>query len=455
VERAPRADEDTIVAVATAPGRAGVGIVRLSGPGASRIGTRLAGHLPAPRRAGVRRFRDVDGGLVDRGLVLYFPAPASFTGEDIVELHGHGAPVALDLLVEAALAAGARLARPGEFTERAFLNGRMDLAQAEAVADLIDSGSRAAVRSAMRSLEGEFSARIDALAVRLLELRLFVEAAIDFPEEEIDFLEDGSVSAHLRQIIEDLDVLRNGARQGALLNEGISVVIAGRPNAGKSSLLNRLSGHERAIVTPHPGTTRDVLVERILVEGLPLRVVDTAGLRATDDVIEREGVRRALAEIERADRILLVTDATADEDPLAVAREERLPLERVTLVRNKIDLTGVAPGVEPAGTVGAPPVIRISALTGSGLGDLVAHLKAAAGWRDDEGVFSARRRHLDALRRTADLLEHGAAALAAGGAGELLAEDLRLAHDALGEIVGRVSSDELLGRIFASFCIGK
>jgi tRNA modification GTPase len=445
-------ERDTIAAVATAPGRGGVGIVRISGRRSRAIGEAIAGALPPTRRAALRRFRDAQGADVDQGIVLFFAGPSSFTGEDIVELHGHGGPVVLDLLLDAALAAGARMARPGEFSERAFLNGRIDLAQAEAVADLIDSGSRAAARSAMRSLAGEFSNAVERLAREMLEIRLYVEAAIDFPEEEVDFLAESNVRARVARIQEALAEVRAKAGQGALLNEGMSVVIAGRPNAGKSSLLNRFAGYDRAIVTPIPGTTRDVLSERVVIDGLPLRIVDTAGLRPTADPVEQEGVRRARVELDQADRVLLVCDAAAAEDPLEIARAERLPTERLTIVLNKIDLTGAAPGAEASSTI---PRIRISALSGAGMPDLVKHLKAAAGWRDDEGAFSARRRHLDALQRAQSLLEHGLSEFDASGAGELLAEDLRLAHDALGEIVGRVTSDDLLGHIFASFCIGK
>lgn len=445
-------DRDTIAAIATAPGRGGIGIVRISGVRARAVAAALVGGLPATRRAALRSFRDAQGVAIDQGVVLFFAGPASFTGEDVVELQGHGGPVVLDLLLEAALAAGARMARPGEFTERAYLNGRIDLAQAEAVADLIASGSRAGVRSAMRSLSGEFSKRIDALSNSLSELRLYVEAAIDFPEEEIDFLADSNVRERIRRLQHEHAELTMRARQGALQNEGMTVVIAGRPNAGKSSLLNRLAGYDRAIVTAIPGTTRDTLSERILIDGLPLRIVDTAGLRRTDDPVEQEGVRRARLELAQADRILLVCDASTGEDPITIAREEQLPLERLTVVMNKIDIASLPPGEDVDRTL---PCVQVSALTGAGFDALAHHLKATAGWRDDEGAFSARRRHLDALRRAGDLIEHGLAELESHSAAELLAEDLRLAHDALGEIVGHVSSDDLLGRIFASFCIGK
>jgi tRNA modification GTPase len=446
-------DRDTIAAVATPPGRGGIGIVRLSGPRSVAVASAIAGAIGAARQATLRTFRDVEGRTIDEGVVLYFAAPASFTGEDVVELQGHGGPVVMDLLLEAALAGGARIARPGEFSERAFLNGRMDLAQAEAVADLITASSRAAARNAARSLTGEFSRRIEALAAEMLDLRTFVEAAIDFPEEEIDFLADAALRRRLERLRADLGDIRSRAREGALLNEGISVVIAGRPNAGKSSLLNRLAGYDRAIVTDIPGTTRDVLAERIVLDGLPLRIADTAGLRPTGDRIEQEGVRRARAEIEGADRVLLVSDVTSGEDPLAIAREEALPFERLTLVLNKADLArdetvGILPASEP-------PRVRLSALTGEGVDSLVRHLKDVVAFREDEGGFSARRRHLDALRRAAGFVNEGIDALTSRGAGDLLAEDLRVAHEVLGEIVGRVSSEDVLGAIFTSFCIGK
>jgi tRNA modification GTPase len=446
-------DRDTIAAVATAAGRAAIGVLRVSGPRAAQIAAAVVGVLPERRRAALRNFRDRDGRLLDRGVVLYFPGPGSFTGEDVVELQGHGGPVVLDLLLETVLAMGARLARPGEFSERAFLNGRLDLAQAEAVADLIASASAAAARNAARSLVGEFSHRIDALASRMLEIRTYVEAAIDFPEEEIDFLADSGLAMRVEGLRADIQGLLAGARQGVLQNEGIHVAIAGRPNAGKSSLLNRLAGHDRAIVTDVPGTTRDVLAERIVLGGLPLRVADTAGLRATHDTVEREGVRRARAEIAAADRVLLVVDVTTAEDALRIAQEEGLPLERLSIVLSKADLDasgsyGLLPGSDP-------PAIRLSALTGAGIDALTRHLQEVVGYREDEGGFSARRRHLDALRRAQMRVESGLAALREQVAGELLAEDLRLAHDALGEIVGQVTSDDLLSAIFASFCIGK
>ena len=364
----------------------------------------------------------------------------------------------LDFLLESVLSAGARLAGPGEFTQRAFLNGKIDLAQAEAVADLIDAASRSAVVGAARSLSGEFSRHINAFAARLRELRAFVEAAIDFPEEEVDFLGDGQVAGRLRDLIADVREIHDTARQGVLLNDGLRIVLAGKPNVGKSSLLNRLAGQERAIVTPQAGTTRDLVHAEIAIDGLPLSVTDTAGLRASNDVVEVEGVRRARQAIEESDRLLLVVDATevapGVPDPGKLIGDEILPNNRLTIVVNKIDLTQQTPG---AAKDGAIPVLCVSALTGAGMAELRDHLKSVAGYRAErpKGFFLARRRHLDALHRCLDAMTFGERALTDRGAGELLAEDLRLAHDALGEIVGRVSSDELLGDIFSRFCIGK
>jgi tRNA modification GTPase len=438
-------EPDTIAAIATPPGRGGIGIVRVSGALARDILEQIAGDGIEPRLAVLRAFRAHDGELIDRGLVLFFEGPRSFTGEDIAELHGHGGPVVMDLLLAAAIDAGARLARPGEFTERAFLNGQIDLAQAEAVADLIDSASRAAARSAARSLSGEFSARIEALAQATTELRAYVEASIDFPEEEVDFLADGAVGEKLRSLIADVDALLGNAQQGALLTEGIRLVIAGAPNVGKSSLLNRLTGYERAIVTAVPGTTRDTLSEHINLDGIPVKLIDTAGLRTASDPIEEEGIRRTRAEIATADRILWVCDAT---EPSTYAVPQDLPNDRLTIVVNKIDL-------EPASIGTSQGAVRVSALTGEGIDALKGHLKRLVGFRDEEGLFSARRRHVDALSRAAAHLRDALDQLVRNGAGELVAEDLRIAHERLGEIVGRVSADALLGVIFSRFCIGK
>jgi tRNA modification GTPase len=438
---------DTIVAIATPPGRGGIGVVRVSGPAAGSVARGVVGPLP-PRLAVVRRFHAADGSPLDAGLALWFPAPHSFTGEDVLELHGHGGPVVLDLLVARCIELGARPARPGEFSERAFLNDKLDLAQAEAVAALIDAGSAAAARAALRSLEGEFSARVHALEAGLVELRVYVEASIDFGEEDIELLEQGAIASRLGTLARDLEALAASAEQGRLLQEGCTVVIAGRPNAGKSSLLNALAGHEAAIVTEVPGTTRDVLRERIDLEGLPVLLLDTAGLRASPGRVEAEGIRRARAELARADHVLYVVDA-ADPAALAALPGERASLAPgvpATMVFNKADLAAA-----PAGEG-----VAISALTGRGLPELRARLKAALGYRPGEaGVLSARRRHLDALARTRVRLASAAGRLAEGAGTELVAEELRLAHEALGEITGRFTSEDLLGRIFASFCIGK
>ncbi|QLC73075.1 tRNA uridine-5-carboxymethylaminomethyl(34) synthesis GTPase MnmE [Pseudomonas sp. LPB0260] len=450
---------ETIAAVATAQGRGGVGIVRVSGPLAEQIALTICQRQLQPRYAHYGAFYAGPEQLIDEGLALYFPGPNSFTGEDVLELQGHGGPVVLDLLLRRCLELGARLARPGEFSERAFLNDKLDLAQAEAIADLIEASSEQAARNALRSLQGEFSRRIHALTERLIQLRIYVEAAIDFPEEEIDFLADGHVLALLQGVREDLSTVLREAGQGALLRDGMTVVIAGRPNAGKSSLLNALAGREAAIVTEIAGTTRDVLREHIHIDGMPLHVVDTAGLRDTEDQVERIGVERALKAIAEADRILLMVDATAPEaaDPFALWPEflERRPdPARVTLIRNKADLSGepVALDVCDDGHV----TLSLSAKSGTGLELLRDHLKACMGYEQTaESGFSARRRHLEALRQAAASLDHGHAQLTLAGAGELLAEDLRQAQHALGEITGAFSSDELLGRIFSSFCIGK
>ncbi|MFW3614739.1 tRNA uridine-5-carboxymethylaminomethyl(34) synthesis GTPase MnmE [Billgrantia antri] len=448
---------DTITALATPPGRGGVGIIRVSGPQCTTIAEAMVGHCPEPRRAHYGPFHG-DRTVIDEGIALFFAGPHSFTGEDVLELQGHGGPVIMDLLLERCVQLGARLARPGEFSERAFLNDKLDLAQAEAIADLIEASSRTAAENALRSLQGEFSRRVEALVQRLIELRMYVEAAIDFPEEEIDFLADGRVAEMLGVVQAELAEVRAAAGQGALMREGMSVVIAGRPNAGKSSLLNALTEQETAIVTEIAGTTRDVLREHIHLDGMPLHVIDTAGLRDTPDAVERIGVARAWSEIEKADRVLLLVDAATTDatDPMAIWPEfvARLPdPERLTLVRNKIDASREAPTADLSTS---PPVIRLSARTGEGMGNLKEHLKAVMGYATTtEGRFSARRRHLEALDRAQQALESGEAQLSGYGAGELLAEDLRDAQQALGEITGEFSADDLLGEIFGSFCIGK
>lgn len=445
---------DTIAAIATPAGRGGIGVVRVSGPLAAGVAEHMLGRLPTPRFATFARFHDPMGAVLDEGLALYFPGPHSFTGEDVLELQGHGGPVVLDLLLAAVQQCGARLARPGEFTERAFLNNKIDLVQAEAIADLIDSASAMAVRAANRSLQGEFSQRIDGLRQRMEELRMYVEAAIDFPEEEIDFLADGVVAERLSALRGDLRQVLTTAQQGSLLREGMMVVIAGRPNAGKSSLLNRLAGNDVAIVTDIPGTTRDVLRTQIAIDGLPVHVIDTAGLRQTTDLIEQEGVTRAWREIASADRVLLVID-----DSLSLAAQihdivaELPPHVPVTLVRNKIDLSGHTPGLGE-GSLG--PEVAVSALTGAGMEMLRAHLRNCVGFQPaGEGIFTARRRHVEALQQSLHLIDTGIVQLEVHRAGELLAEDLRLAHQALSEITGHFTNEDLLGKIFSSFCIGK
>ena len=450
--------QDTIAAQATAPGRGGVGIIRVSGPDALAIGKDILKIEPKPRFAHYGPFYDGNSDVMDEGIALFFPNPNSFTGEDVIEFQGHGGPVILDMLLKRILSLGARQANPGEFSERAFLNDKMDLTQAEAIADLIESTSEQAARSALRSLQGAFSVRVNGLVESLIELRIYVEAAIDFPEEEIDFLADGKVSADLAGIIDQLSAVIREAGQGSILREGMNVVIAGRPNAGKSSLLNALAGKEAAIVTDIAGTTRDVLREHIHIDGMPLHVIDTAGLRETDDVVEQIGVERAFKEIEEADRVLLMVDSCASRftEPHDIWSEfvDRLPSrEKLTVIRNKIDLTGEKAGLDASGEV---PVLRVCAMSESGLDDLKDHLKACMGFEGAmEGGFSARRRHMDALRRAGELLENGQLQLEHMGAGELLAEDLRQAQKVLGEITGEFSSDDLLGRIFSSFCIGK
>jgi tRNA modification GTPase len=446
---------DTIVAAATPPGRGGVGIVRLSGPRTPELAAVILGELPDARRATFRGFLDAHGEPLDAGLALFFPAPHSYTGEHVLELHGHGGPLVMEALIARALELGARRALPGEFTQRAFLNDKLDLAQAEAIADLIDAGSREAARAAMRSLQGEFSAMVRGLTEAVIELRTYVEAAIDFPEEEIDFLADRELSERFVALADHFAAVLASARHGQLLREGMTVVIAGRPNAGKSSLLNRLAGYDAAIVTPIPGTTRDVVRERIHLDGMPLHVLDTAGLRSGGDLVEEEGMRRAQAEMQRADRVLFVIDAAAD--PAAAAfREERsrLPAEvPVTLVFNKRDL---AQGLPLADTVSGPPYLPVSALTGEGLDELRAHLKACMGYQTAEGgTISARRRHLEALARAHGHCQEAARQLTERRAGELVAEELRAAQQALSEITGEFTTEDLLGRIFAGFCIGK
>jgi tRNA modification GTPase len=451
---------DTIVAPATASGRGAVGIVRLSGPECRRLAERLCGRTPVARRATLVELRDAAAQRIDQALALSFDAPRSYTGEDVLELHCHGGQMVVELIVARCLELGARLARPGEFTERAYHHGRLDLAQAEAVADLIDAGSRAAVLAAARSLRGDFSHAVDALVEALIAFRMRAEAAIDFPDEDLDLPDDADAVARLDDLRHRLAALLVSARQGQRLRDGLTVVIAGRPNSGKSSLLNRLAGRDVAIVTPIAGTTRDVLRTELQLDGLPLHVLDTAGLRDTDDPVETEGVRRARLEIRDADLVLTVVDAT---DPALPELPTDAPAARLWVL-NKIDCVAdaaesaarLATRLTNAAADAAPTVLPLSALTGEGVDGLRAELRRSAGFQGPaSGEFSARRRHVDALRRAATALDAAAARLRERAPAELVAEEARLAQQALGEITGQLGSDDLLGRIFADFCIGK
>lgn len=442
---------DTICAVATPPGTGGLGIVRVSGPLVPDLCEGILGFIPEPRYATLTAFKDGQGGVIDSGLALYFPAPNSFTGEHVLELHGHGGAYVLRSVMQRVQELGSRGAQPGEFSERAFLNDKIDLVQAEAIADLIESGTDAAARAAQRSLQGEFSAHVQALQEALTSIRVFVEAAIDFPDEEIDFLAESDVVQRIETAQKQLQELLGSARQGRLLRDGIVLAIIGRPNAGKSSLLNALSGQESAIVTEFPGTTRDVLREMIDLDGIPVHVADTAGIRETSDVIEAEGVRRAREALASADIVLLMTDASL---PLEIQQglEDELP-DHASCIRiaNKVDL------LEKSGIPSEDPHrVWISAKTGQGMDRLKDRIREAVGATDrSDGNFSARQRHVDALKRSRGHLESGCAEYLASGSGELLAEELRLAQVALGEITGEMLPDDLLGEIFSSFCIGK
>ena len=445
--------QDTIAAIATPSGRGGVGIIRISGPQVKDIARAITRVLPQPRFAHYCDFLDAEGEVLDQGIALYFRAPHSFTGEDVLELQGHGGPVVMDMLLDRCLKLGARLARPGEFSERAYLNDKMDLSQAEAIADLIDSETTTAARLATRSLQGSFSSKIHELVDALIRLRLYVEAAIDFPEEEIDFLSNGKVSTDLLYIIDKIKDIRAKAGTGRLLRDGIDLVIAGEPNAGKSSLLNALAGAEAAIVTAVPGTTRDVLCERIQIGGVPVHLLDTAGLRETSDRVEREGVRRARAALHKADQLLWVYDAGADPGNRGMAQADLPTGIPVTLVRNKVDKVNEAPARRERQGL---PEISLCARSGEGLELLKEHLLSSMGFQGAENTeFLARRRHLDAIDRTLAALQKGSIALEQHQAGELLAEDLRQAQRALSEITGAFSANDLLGEIFSSFCIGK
>jgi tRNA modification GTPase len=444
----------TIAALATPAGSGGIAVVRISGPLVPDIARAVLNRLPAPRMAVATSFLGADQAPIDTGLAIYFPAPHSFTGEHVLELHAHGAPVVVDLLLGRLTMLGARLARPGEFSERAFLNGKLDLAQAEAVADLVNAGSAAAARSALRSLSGEFSRRVRSIADGMVRLRTYLEAAIDFPEEEIDFLADERVREQLTTLTRTLDALFRETQQGCLLQTGMTLVLTGAPNAGKSSLLNALAREDAAIVSSIPGTTRDIVRSRIDLDGMPVHVLDTAGLRRSGDPIEREGVKRAHAAMRQADRVLLVVD-DSDTDPerLLALQAQLSPGLNVTTVFNKIDLSGRAAGMHSADEAS---VAAVSARTGAGLEALRAHLKESMGFAPvGEGGFIARRRHLDALRRSRAHVEQALRQLTGSRAGELAAEELRRGHQALGEITGEFSSDDLLRQIFSSFCIGK
>lgn len=450
---------ETIAAIATAAGRGALGIVRLSGPRAFDIAAKLVGTLPAPRHTGLRHFCDETGAAIDQGLVLCFQRPQSFTGEDVVELQGHGAPVVLAALVAAAIAHGARAARPGEFSERAYLNGRIDLAQAEAIADLIDAASTQAARAAQRSLDGVFSTRVQALTEALIQLRVYVEGALDFSDEDIDWLGQSSLQARIAQWLADLDTLLAEATQGRRLREGLVVALTGRPNAGKSTLLNQLAGSEAAIVSAQPGTTRDVLRENIVLDGIPLTLVDTAGLRDTDDVVEREGVRRAREAVQKAELVLFMADdgdtasdgaLAPDDAALLAALPPGLP-RRVLL--NKCDLSGRAPGPWQHGDEQG---LRIAAACGEGIAAVRDLLRAHCGLgQAQEGVFIARTRHLIALAAARAAVVEAQRRLASGEHAELSAEELRRAQAALDDITGPFAADDLLGRVFSQFCIGK
>lgn len=446
----PEYARDTIVAAATPPGKGGIGIVRISGDDAGKLAQALIGELPEPRMATRATIHDKQGEKLDSGIALYFPGTASYTGEPVLEFHGHGGPLVVASVIDAAVDMGARRAEPGEFSKRAFLNGKLDLAQAEAIADLIDSGTSQAAKAALRSLSGSFSHAVQGLQQQLLDLRLHVEAAIDFPEEEIDFLADDELLRKTQHCADAFAKLQREASIGRVLRDGLQLVIVGKPNVGKSSLLNLLSGQEAAIVTEVAGTTRDILREQIGIDGLAVELVDTAGLREDPDRIEAEGIRRAREALRSADGALWIQDASANR---AGELDEKIPDDiPVIILRNKIDVTD-----EPPGLVKEDPVtLNVSAKTGAGIDELRETIRKLTGYRDlGEGAFTARRRHVDAIVNAHEHFQRGREALDKDKAGELFAEDLRLSHEALGEITGAVSSDDLLGRIFSEFCIGK
>ena len=442
--------QSTIAAIATAHGRGGVGIIRISGNKAQSIAKAILGQLPSPRIATLLPFLDAQQQPIDDGIAIFFPNPHSFTGEDVLELQGHGGPIVLDMLLKRCIELGATIAQPGEFSERAFLNDKLDLAQAEAVADLIDSNSEQAARSAVRSLQGEFSKKVNSLLESLTQLRMYIEAALDFPEEEIDFLADSIVTDKINHIKEQITTLRASAKQGSLLRDGMQLVIAGRPNAGKSSLLNALSGQDTAIVTDIAGTTRDILKESINLDGMPLHIIDTAGLRNSNDPVEKIGIERAWQQIKQADLIILLIDASVGYQDIEKNIAQELPSTVPVLkVINKIDLiSNKQPELSDS--------ITISAKHKQGIKQLRTALKQRMGYDSGaESNFIARRRHLEALKETQEAIERGSIQLEQFNAGELLAEELRLAQQSLGSITGAFTADDLLGEIFSSFCIGK
>jgi len=454
--------EETIAAVATAPGKGGIGIIRLSGESAFAIAEKIVGKLPSQKKINLRKFYAASGDLLDEGIVLTFQTPNSFTGEDVVEFQGHGGPVILDMILNQILQYGARLAKPGEFSERAFLNDKIDLAQAEAISDLIEANSSQAAMAAQRSLQGEFSKQIVELLNQLIELRVYVEAAIDFPEEEIDFLSDQRIADGVVQVIAKLQKILTLAEQGSILREGMKLVLSGLPNVGKSSLLNRLAGEDSAIVTNVPGTTRDVLMKEINIDGMPLHIIDTAGLRQSTDIVEQEGVRRAWLQIEKADHVIYLVDNETGLQKEDYAFLEQFPSKlKTSLVYNKIDLpkkqiTEIDSCNPTKDRDNIVAEIRISAKTGDGITVLIDHLKQIMGYKStQEGLFLARRRHLHALELALIAVQNGQKQLEDHAAGELLAADLFEAQNQLAKITGEFSSDDLLGEIFSSFCIGK
>ncbi|MBK8816587.1 MAG: tRNA uridine-5-carboxymethylaminomethyl(34) synthesis GTPase MnmE [Methylococcaceae bacterium] len=444
-------DNDTIAAIATPPGNGGVGIIRISGDLVTRIAEQLFKKQVIPRSAIFTSFLAEDNSVIDSGIALYFPAPASYTGDDVLELQAHGGAVVMNMLLKRVLSLGARLARPGEFTERAFLNNKLDLAQAEAIADLIESSTEQSVRSAQRSMQGVFSEQINFLITELTELRIYIEAAIDFVDEEIEFLTDGIVENRLIKLLQRLEEIQRTAHQGRLLRDGMTIVLAGKPNAGKSSLLNALAGHEAAIVTDIAGTTRDVLKERIQIDGMPLHIIDTAGLRESANRVEQEGIRRAQEEIRKADKVLLLIDIRDSDTQLL---DSYIPEGMdITTIKNKIDLLNKEPEIKntESGTQ-----IYLSVKTGAGMNLLIQHLKESVGYNNTgENIFIARTRHLEALKKGHEFVQNALIQLQTNLASELVAEELRLAQQALAEITGEFTSDDLLGKIFSSFCIGK